>query len=100
MITPALQPIVDAFFSELATLGFIGALAFLLTYNFNPECREGCTFMQKLSQHFLDDPEELQEIFEVSRTIHGELCIVKVILTFLKDQRTSFPDISENSMYS
>jgi hypothetical protein len=29
-----LQAIVEAFLSELATLGFIGALAFLLTYNF------------------------------------------------------------------
>jgi hypothetical protein len=31
------EPITDAFFGELATLGFIGAIAFTLTYNFSGE---------------------------------------------------------------
>mmetsp|Transcript_10060 Transcript_10060/g.24625 ORF Transcript_10060/g.24625 Transcript_10060/m.24625 type:complete len:739 (-) Transcript_10060:31-2247(-) len=58
------KPLVNAFWSELATLGFIGALAFLMTYNFNPECKDVCSVMQQISEHFLGEPMELQEVFE------------------------------------
>jgi len=40
------EPITDAFFGELATLGFIGAIAFTLTYNFDSDCEGTCTVMQ------------------------------------------------------
>ena len=38
------EPITDAFFGELATLGFIGAIAFTLTYNFSGEGGRYVTF--------------------------------------------------------
>jgi len=70
------QPIVEAFFSELATLGFIGALAFLLTYNFNSTCEGACSVMQRLSEKVLGEPDELQEIFE---KLHFLLFAVSVV---------------------
>mmetsp|Transcript_38397 Transcript_38397/g.90634 ORF Transcript_38397/g.90634 Transcript_38397/m.90634 type:complete len:998 (-) Transcript_38397:84-3077(-) len=73
---PENAPIVDAFFSELATLGFIGALAFLLTYNFSSSCEGACSIMQQISDHFLGEPDELQEIFE---KLHFLLFAVSVV---------------------
>ena len=47
------EPILEAFLAELATLGFIGAIAFTLTYNFDSSCEGACSVMQRLSMHFL-----------------------------------------------
>lgn len=76
----AFEPITDAFFAELATLGFIGAIAFTLTYNFDPSCEGPCSVMQRLSQHFLGEPMELQELFE---TLHFMLFAVSVVFIFV-----------------
>ena len=47
------EPILDAFLGELATLGFIGAIAFTLTYNFDSSCEGACSVMQQISMKFL-----------------------------------------------
>lgn len=47
------EPILDAFLGELATLGFIGAIAFTLTYNFDSDCEGACSVMQRISMKFL-----------------------------------------------
>jgi len=73
------EPITDAFFGELATLGFIGAIAFTLTYNFDSDCEGTCTVMQHLSDRFLGEPGELQEIFEL---LHFMLFAVSVVFIF------------------
>uniref|UniRef100_A0A7S4KHI9 Uncharacterized protein n=1 Tax=Guillardia theta TaxID=55529 RepID=A0A7S4KHI9_GUITH len=75
----AFEPIMDAFFSELATLGFIGAIAFTLTYNFQKSCEGACSIMQRLSEKFLGEPGELQEIFE---GLHFLLFAVSVVFIF------------------
>jgi hypothetical protein len=54
------EPITDAFFSELATLGFIGAIVFALTYNYDSSCEGACSVMQRLSLQVLGEPMELQ----------------------------------------
>ena len=79
--TRALSEVVpaDAFFSELATLGFIGALAFLLTYNFDSACdpqEAACSVMQRISLHFLNEGMALQETFE---ELHFLLFAVSVV---------------------
>ncbi len=76
----AFEPITDAFFSELATLGFIGAIAFTLTYNFDSACEGPCSVMQRLSQHFVGEPMELQELFE---TLHFMLFAVSIVFIFV-----------------
>eukprot|EP00282_Hemiselmis_andersenii_P028597 CAMPEP_0169449542 /NCGR_PEP_ID=MMETSP1042-20121227/12667_1 /TAXON_ID=464988 /ORGANISM="Hemiselmis andersenii, Strain CCMP1180" /LENGTH=771 /DNA_ID=CAMNT_0009561289 /DNA_START=94 /DNA_END=2405 /DNA_ORIENTATION=+ len=85
------EPIVEAFLSELATLGFIGALAFLLTYNFAEACHpdaQDCTIMQRISDYYLGERMELQEIFE---GLHFLLFFVSVlfILAVLVELRFS-----------
>ena len=74
------EPITDAFFSELATLGFIGAIAFVLTYNFDSSCEGACSVMQQLSLRALGEPMELQENFE---TLHFLLFAVSVVFIFV-----------------
>jgi hypothetical protein len=74
------EPITDAFFSELATLGFIGAIAFVLTYNFDSSCEGACSVMQRLSMQALGEPMELQENFE---TLHFLLFAVSVVFIFV-----------------
>jgi hypothetical protein len=72
------EPITDAFFGELATLGFIGAIAFTLTYNFSGEGSR--SVMQQLSERVLGEPMELQEVFEA---LHFMLFAVSVIFIFV-----------------
>ena len=74
------EPITDAFFGELATLGFIGAIAFTLTYNFDSDCHGACSVMQRLSDKVLGEPEALQEVFEL---LHFMLFAISVVFIFV-----------------
>lgn len=74
------EPITDAFFGELATLGFIGAIAFTLTYNFDSDCHGACSVMQRLSDKLLGEPEALQEVFEL---LHFMLFAISVVFIFV-----------------
>jgi len=74
------EPITDALFSELATLGFIGAIAFTLTYNFNSDCEGACSVMQRLSLKLVGESDELQEQFEA---LHFILFAVSVVFMFV-----------------
>jgi hypothetical protein len=74
------EPITDAFFGELATLGFIGAIAFTLTYNFDSSCEGACSVMQRLSEQVLGNEEELQEVFE---ELHFMLFAISVVFIFV-----------------
>ena len=58
---------------------FIGALALLLTYNFDSACdpqEAACSVMQRISLHFLNEGMALQETFE---ELHFLLFAVSVV---------------------
>ena len=74
------EPITDAFFSELATLGFIGAIAFMLTYNFDQSCTGACSLMQRLSTAVVGEEMLLQEMFEA---LHFLLFAVSLVFIFV-----------------